>query len=81
MATPERDADERERLRRAREVSQRLPAGLEDGGRDEALEHATEVHPSGTRADHRHSAPGTAIPGAPRPAAEGDSSEPSSPRV
>jgi hypothetical protein len=75
--SPDRDADERERLRRARAVSQRFPAGLEDGGRDEALEHPKDVQPSGARGDHRHSAPGTSIPGAPRPAAEGESSGPS----
>ena len=76
MEGPDGDPGEAERVERAREVSQRLPAGLEDSGRDETLEHATEVHPSGTRADHRHSAPGTSIPGAPRPAAEGEDPEP-----
>ena len=75
MATPGRD-DEEARLDEARVVSQQLPAGLEDGGRDEGLEHPKEVHPSGARADHRHSAPGTSIPGAPHPAAEGDGPEP-----
>jgi hypothetical protein len=72
---PARDRDQRERPGDAHEVSRRLPAGLEDSGRDEELEHAKEVHPSGTRADHRHSAPGTSIPGAPRPAAEGEGPE------
>lgn len=72
MAGPDRDAADRDRpTRAAREARQELPAGLEDDGRDEELEHSREVHPSGTRADHRHSAPGTGIPGAPRPAAEG----------
>jgi hypothetical protein len=75
MATADRDG-EQARVRKAREASQQLPAGLEDGGRDEALEHPKEVHPSGARADHRHSAPGTSIPGAPRPAAEGEGPEP-----
>ena len=70
--SPDRGADERERLRRAREVSQGLPAGLEDGWRDEDLEHSRDIQPTGTRADHRHSAPGASIPGAPRPAAEGE---------
>jgi hypothetical protein len=46
-----------------------LPAGLESAGRDAALEHGPDVNPTGERADHRHSVPGTMIPGGPRPAA------------
>jgi hypothetical protein len=65
------DREERERRRRARAEASKLPAGLEDSGRDEELVHDPEVQPSGTRADHRHSAPGTRIPGAPQPAAAG----------
>lgn len=63
---------ETEDERRAREATEGLPAGLDESGRDEGLEHAAEVQPSGAGADRRHSAPGTSIPGAPRPAAEGE---------
>jgi hypothetical protein len=57
-----------ERVRRAPEPNARLPAGLDDAGRDEELAHGPEAHPSGARGDHRHSVPGTMIPGAPHPA-------------
>jgi hypothetical protein len=59
----------RERLRQHREVDQRLPAALEQAGRAEELVHGEDVPASGARADHRHSVPGTMIPGGPRPAA------------
>jgi hypothetical protein len=65
----DRDAEAQELHREAREASAKLPAGLEDSGRDEELVHDREVQPSGARSDRRHSAPGTMIPGAPEPAA------------
>lgn len=46
-----------------------MPAGLAADGRDESLVTGRDVHPTGARADHRHSVPGTMIPGAPQPAA------------
>lgn len=46
-----------------------LPAGLEAEGRDETLASAADVHPTGTRGDHRASVSGTGIPGGPQPAA------------
>jgi hypothetical protein len=58
-----------ERIRRQRHIDDRLPAGLEAPGRDEELVHGDDVQASGARADHRHSVPGTMIPGGPRPAA------------
>src|SRR5215211_2057270 len=72
MATPERDRQPvaGERLSHQRAVNATLPAGLEDPGRAEELGHGADVHPSGARVDHRHSAPGTMIPGGPHPAAE-----------
>jgi hypothetical protein len=69
MATPRND---RERRREARDVNRTLPAGLEDTGRAEELVHTPEAQPSGARGDHRHSVPGTRIPGAPLPAAADD---------
>jgi hypothetical protein len=59
---------DRDRRREAQRVSGELPAGLEDTGRDPNLLHTPEAQPSGARADHRHSVPGTKIPGAPNPA-------------
>ena len=56
-------------MNRQRAVDDRFPAGLEDAGRDEGLEHGDEMQASGARADHRHSVPGTMIPGGPHPAA------------
>lgn len=58
-----------ERLRQHREADQRLPAALEAPGRADELVHGEDVQASGARADHRHSVPGTMIPGGPRPAA------------
>jgi hypothetical protein len=58
-----------DRIRRHRHIDDRLPAALEGPGRDEQLVHGDEVQASGARADHRHSVPGTMIPGGPRPAA------------
>jgi hypothetical protein len=52
-----------------RQSSARLPAGLEQTGRDESLVSGPDAHPTGTRADRRHSVPGTMIPGGPQPAA------------
>ena len=49
-----------------------LPAGLEDSGRAEELEHGADVHPSGAGIGHRHSVPGARIPDAPRPPAEAE---------
>lgn len=63
-------ADERDDPGRAQRetrdalANMRLPAGLEDPGRDQALVHDPEAHPSGARGDSRHSVPGTAIPDA-----------------
>ena len=65
-AKPERD---QRRLRRHHEVDQRLPATLDVSGRAGELEHGPDVQASGARGDHRHSVPGTMIPGGPRPAA------------
>jgi hypothetical protein len=59
---------DRDRRREARRANEELPAGLEDTGRDEELVHGPDAQPSGARADHRHSVPGTKIPGAPNPA-------------
>jgi hypothetical protein len=57
------------RLRRYREVDQQLPAALDVSGRADELVHGAEVQASGARGDHRHSVPGTMIPGGARPAA------------
>lgn len=62
-------ARERARRREAGGTDDELPAGLERGGRDENLVHGPDAHPSGARADHRHSVPGTSLPGGPGPAA------------
>lgn len=63
MANTDRKSDEEgARKRRERESNERLPAGLDDEGRDEGLEHAEEVHSSGLRSDYRPSVPGTGIP-------------------
>ena len=63
------DGDSGERIRRQRDIDDRLPAALEGPGRDEELVHGEDVQASGARADHRHSVPGTMIPGGPHPAA------------
>lgn len=51
------------------EWNSRLPAGLELHGREEELTRGPQAHPSGARADRRHSVPGTSIPDGPSPAA------------
>jgi hypothetical protein len=66
------DQERAERAARDAEASMRLPAGLEDAGRDPELVHDRDNHPSGARADSRHSVPGTAIPGAPTSPAAAD---------
>ncbi|MGG7380802.1 hypothetical protein ACQ7B2_19330, partial [Escherichia coli] len=62
------DRGDRDRRREARRTNEELPAGLEDTGRDEELVHGPDAQASGARGDHRHSVPGTKIPGAPNPA-------------
>lgn len=52
-----------------RQSSARLPAALDQTGRDENLVSGPDAHPTGTRADRKHSVPGTRIPGGPQPAA------------
>lgn len=74
MADGDQEAERREEVSRA-SSSDALPAGLEEDGREEGLVHGPEVHPSGARADHRHSVPGTSLPGGPEPAAAGDECE------
>jgi len=59
---------DRDRRRDAIRANEELPAGLEDTGRDEELVHGPDAQPSGAHGDHRHSVPGTKIPGAPNPA-------------
>lgn len=62
-------------MSRDRTVSLRQPAGLEGPGRADDLSSSPDAHPSGARADHRHSVPGTSIPGGPAPAAASGESE------
>jgi hypothetical protein len=69
------ESEQEKRRRREREANARLPAGLEDSGRDEQLVTGAEAHPSGTPPDHRQGPPGTRIAGAPHAAAERDSDE------
>src|SRR5204862_2865572 len=70
MAAPDRQRNERRR--RAQVEGGKLPAGLEDSGRDERLVHPPEVQPSGARSDRRQSVPGTMVPGAAAPAEASD---------
>lgn len=68
----DRERETLERRSQERAVNATLPAGLEDSGRAEELEHGDDVHPSGAAVDHRHTVPGATIPGAPRPPAEAE---------
>lgn len=60
---PEESPDQQRRR------SARLPAALEQEGRDENLVSGPDAHPTGTRADRKHSVRGTMIPAGPQPAA------------
>ncbi|HEX2128211.1 MAG TPA: hypothetical protein VHF58_03235 [Solirubrobacterales bacterium] len=75
MTERDRTAKDEGAPERSREESAKLPAGLDEDGRDEALTSGRDVHPTGERADHGHSVPGTRIGDGPRPAAEGDETE------